>query len=356
MSINVDALKSREHLGPVPPGFPEDLFDSQIHCHLCGVTCTPPSDVAGFSHVCKTNGTYVFTKRLFSVYQCGKCGGGVTFPQVATCYIPLLYKNHDSISFLDEAGIVNQVRRFFFRLEARWWLKWLRITGGLPRQSLRILDFGTGSGMNAIAFATVLGDRDKVYAADFPKDPPSRLLGRTAVSYLSEGSLEASGELFDCIHMRHVLEHAPNPLSFLSRMRGLLSPGGALFIEVPSLYPALHSFTMRHFPDLFQSNLPYHCYFFTPESLCALLSRAGFSSEFQETDIPVVGRMMQARTGRLFEGQRYLPLFVLGVLLYPMQWLYVRLNGIQPMIRVLARKTDEAVVPDKPVRSREAKE
>lgn len=356
MAINVDAHELRERLGPVPAGFPEDLFDTQIHCYLCGVTCTPPADVAGFSYVCKINGTYVFTKRAFSVYQCDKCGTGVTFPQVARRYIPLLYENHDSISFLDEVGLVNQVRRFFFRWEARWWLKWLGKTGGLSRFALRVLDFGTGSGMNAIAFANVLGDRGRVWAADFQTDPPSRLLGNTHVSYLSQRSLEESGELFDCIHMRHMLEHAPNPLSFLLRMRELLSAGGSLFIEVPSLYPALHPFTMRHFPDLFQSNLPYHCCFFTPESLCALLSRAGFSPEFQKTDIPVVGRMMQARTGRLFAGQRYLPLFVLGVLLYPMQWLYVRLNGIQPMIRVLARKTDEAVVPDKPVRSREAKE
>ena len=101
MAIKVDAHESRERLGPVPSGFPEDLFDSQIHCHLCGVTCTPPEDVAGFSYVCKINGAYAFTKRYFSMYQCDKCGTGVTFPQVATRYIPLLYENNDSIAFLD---------------------------------------------------------------------------------------------------------------------------------------------------------------------------------------------------------------------------------------------------------------
>ena len=346
MEGNGDAHASAGRVGQVPAGFPEALFERRIHCYLCEATCAPPTDVAGFSHVCAIHGTYVFTNEVFSVYRCDRCGGGVTFPQVATRYIPLLYKNHDSISFLDEAGPVNRARRFFFRLEAQWWLKWLGRKEGQSQPALRLLDYGTGSGMNAIAFASVLGDRGTVWAADFPSGPPSRLLGRTDVSYLPEESLEKSGQLFDCIHIRHMLEHTPNPLSFLVRMRELLSPGGSLFIEVPSLYPALHSFTMRKFPDLFQSNLPYHGYFFTPESLCALLSRAGFSSELQKTDIPVVGRMIQARTGRLFAGQRYLPLFVLGILLYPLQWLYVRLNGIYPMIRVLARKAGESAAPE----------
>jgi SAM-dependent methyltransferase len=332
-----------EHPVAAPPGFPEDLFDKQIHCPLCGVTGNPPADVPGFSHLCSANGVYVFANQTFSVYQCDKCGLGVTSPRVSARYVPILYKIGSPMPFSDEEGFVDPVHRFFFRQESRRWLRWLGKTGMPARSTLRVLDFGTGSGLNAIAFADVLGDKGRVWASDFQTAPPSRIRGNARVSYLAHEALNESGGLFEIIHLRHMLEHEPDPLSFLLRMRGLLSAGGSLFIEVPGLYPALHRFTMKHIPELFQSSLPYHYYFFTPESLGELLSRAGFTSEFKKTNIPVIGRLLQARTGQMFAGKRYLPLFVLGILLYPLQWLYANLLGLQPTLRVIARKTEESV-------------
>ncbi len=330
-------------LGPVPEGLPEDLFDSRIRCYHCGLERMPPESVSGFSLLCEVNGVHTFSKRTFSLYRCETCGMGVTFPRIAERYIPILYENHATIPFSEEEGIVDNVRKLFFLLEARWWLKRIGTIGNFSGDGVqfRILDFGTGSGMNAIAFARVLKDRGRVWATDFATQTPPRLLESTQVSYIPYELLEKSDQKFDCIHVRNTLEHASNPLLLLSRLRESLSTGGSLLIEVPSLFPALHPFTMRHFQELFQSNLPYHYYFFTPESMRVLLLRAGFSSEIRTMDIPVIGRMLQARTGSLFKGRRYLLLFAIGILLYPLQWLYVRLVGSYPVIRALARKIDD---------------
>lgn len=335
---------SKNSLEPVPVGFPQDLFDDRLHCYLCGRQGTPSNDMSGFSFVLRMKGMFDFSDRTFSLYRCNKCGMGLTFPCVAERYISLLYDKPEPRDVINDDAFVSQVRQFFFRREARWWLDWLEsgkiVEKGADVRLQHLLDFGTGSGLNAIALAKVLDDNWKVWACDFSTYPPQALLAKTRIPYLSQKSLEESGQKFDCIHLRHILEHTPDPKSFLLRMRELLNAGGSLFIEVPSLYPALHSFTMHHFQELFQSNLPYHYCFFSSESLHDLFACAGFSFEIQTVDIPILGRLLQSRTGRLFTGKRYLPLFVIGILLYPLQWLYVRLAGVKPIIRVLARKTD----------------
>lgn len=338
LANSVNVCDSRERLGPVPAGFPDDLFDDRISCCLCAAEGVPPDQAAGFSLLCEINGAHAFAGRKFSLYRCDKCGIGITFPRVAARYTPLLYENQNALPFFNDEGAVNWLRQIFFRQEARWWIKWLDKTKGLLRNGVwKVLDFGTGNGMNATAFASILGRRGKVWATDFSRQPPAYISKNVKVTYLAQESLEGTGQTYDCVHLRHILEHDADPLAFLLRMRGLLCAGGSLLIEVPSLLPVLRSFDLCYLPELFQAGLPYHYYFFTQESLSALLARAGFSSELCMMDMPVVGRMLQARTGHVFAGKRYFVLFVLGVILYPLQWLYVRLKRAQPMIRVLAR-------------------
>ena len=66
---------------------------------------------------------------------------------------------------------------------------------------------------------------------------------------------------FDCAVMSEVLEHLENPLEALEKIRGVLAPGGHLFINAPCNSPA---------PD--------HIYLFeTPEQISDLVAKAGFS-------------------------------------------------------------------------------
>ena len=338
--MNTHSLK--EVSKPVPARFPEDIFTSKLHCCICGTECAPPKDETGFSLLQEMNGMLDFANHKFLLYKCDKCGLGLAFPQVAENYVPLLYEKSESREFTNDGILVSKIKQFFFRKEAKGWLEWsgLYRSADSGHKPLYFLDFGTGSGSNAIAFASILSDSWKVWVSDFSAHPPPLLSNNAQIRYCSHEALKESGQKFDCIQLRHVLEHAPDLLSFLKEMRGLLTERGLLFIAVPSLYPALNPFTMRYFYGLFQSSLPYHYYFFSSESLQTLLSHAGFSCEIRMTDIPILGRLLQSRTGRLFERKRYFPLFILGIILYPLQWLYVHLMPVKPMIMVLARRAD----------------
>jgi len=74
----------------------------------------------------------------------------------------------------------------------------------------------------------------------------------------------AEKEQFDLISMAHVLEHLPDPVRYLGRLRQeFLAPGGWLLIEVPNLY-AHDSFEVAHLSA------------FSPHTLRQALVQAGW--------------------------------------------------------------------------------
>ncbi len=92
------------------------------------------------------------------------------------------------------------------------------------------------------------------------------------------GELIAAGSItpgFDMILMSHVLEHLEDPGGELRAMRQVLSPGGAMFIELPNL--AGH----RKLP--IDDNRS-HLHFFSSTSLARLLANEGLEVIATQTD------------------------------------------------------------------------
>jgi 2-polyprenyl-3-methyl-5-hydroxy-6-metoxy-1,4-benzoquinol methylase len=83
-----------------------------------------------------------------------------------------------------------------------------------------------------------------------------------------DGMPELRGR-FDAVVARQVLEHVPAPVDFMAGLRGLLKPGGAALIEVPSLEQALEQ---ERFFDFFSDHLSY----FSENALRMLAARTQF--------------------------------------------------------------------------------
>jgi 2-polyprenyl-3-methyl-5-hydroxy-6-metoxy-1,4-benzoquinol methylase len=108
-----------------------------------------------------------------------------------------------------------------------------------------------------------------------------------AVSHCHERGLKAEigtmehmpwkdGE-FDIVVMRHVLEHTPTPQEALAEVRRIMTSAGALIIAVPDLAYWKGIFFKRRYryyrpDDLGQQ----HYVYYSPKSLCHLLTTAGF--------------------------------------------------------------------------------
>ena len=100
--------------------------------------------------------------------------------------------------------------------------------------------------------------------------------GGTWRSQCKSGRLEAAefaDRWFDVVHSSQVFEHLPRPVDELKEIRRVLRPGGILYINVPN-YRCLSIVLGR---DDFELNTPpEHVAYYTPRTLAALLSRAGF--------------------------------------------------------------------------------
>jgi len=71
---------------------------------------------------------------------------------------------------------------------------------------------------------------------------------------------------FDCVIVIHVLEHVDHPVHFLLSLRDFLTPGGAIYVDVPDA-GAYRSLDDIHLAHLFH---------FTPRTLAETARQAGY--------------------------------------------------------------------------------
>ncbi|MBD3321687.1 MAG: methyltransferase domain-containing protein [Chitinivibrionales bacterium] len=88
---------------------------------------------------------------------------------------------------------------------------------------------------------------------------------------------------YDCIVLRHVLEHLPDPLAAMNKIHYLLAPGGVLLCEFPnSMALDLKVKRILHRCGVHQKKYrndycPGHCFEFSKKPFCFLLQKTGFS-------------------------------------------------------------------------------
>jgi SAM-dependent methyltransferase len=142
------------------------------------------------------------------------------------------------------------------------------------RPDATMLDFGCGSG----AFLSKMRNLGwNVTGVDFSSHAVETTKSLGIEAY--QGGFEHSaiaGRKFDVITMRQVLEHLHDPLGALKAARSLLNADGILSVSVPNL----KSFAYRVFGEHWTGiDFPRHLTFFTPDTLCGLLQKAGFTTD-----------------------------------------------------------------------------
>lgn len=115
---------------------------------------------------------------------------------------------------------------------------------------------------------------------------------------------DLNNQIFAGIHMSHVLEHLPDIHAVMQRVRNLLRNHGLIYIEVPYQFDSLLDWTNRYFrrdTSGFGAFSIHHCTFFTPKSLCALLTQYGFEIISLTTHMPCrrAGRSSSLRNNLL---------------------------------------------------------
>lgn len=219
----------------------------------------------------------------FSVVECTGCGLARTEPVPVDpgAWYPVGYQQHDA----PDTTTTKVVRKAIKRAAVTDRGVTRAVVGTLVPDAaylgdispgMRVLDVGAGNGTAVSAFleagALAWGVEPSSAAAGVCRARGlSTVVEGTLESALDSGAIASDG--WDLVRMYQVLEHVPDPLATLRRIRGILAPGGRLVIGVPN-FASLARTTMGSSWDGLE--LPRHLTHFTPATLRMVLQRAGF--------------------------------------------------------------------------------
>jgi SAM-dependent methyltransferase len=232
---------------PPPPAVPNPP------CLLCGATDWRPHLAAVEDYL---------TREFFDLERCGRCGLVVTTPMPP----------------------VDQLERYY---PPRYRTDRQRLTGGwrtgrraamvrkhFPRGFRgRLLDVGCGTG----AFAVDMQNRGWTVAVTELNDAVLEDMRARGMEAKRPDEAERdgfAGGKFDAITCWHVLEHVPAPLQLASWARQQLNPNGIFQATVPNLASWQ---AVRYGRNWLHLDVPRHLYHFTPDTLRALLDKAGLN-------------------------------------------------------------------------------
>jgi 2-polyprenyl-3-methyl-5-hydroxy-6-metoxy-1,4-benzoquinol methylase len=168
----------------------------------------------------------------------------------------------------------------------------------VPRDARRILDIGCGRGMLGRVLKEQMPGRhvtgievESAVAAD-----AGRVLDRVIIGDIQTLAPSVLAGPYDCVVCADVLEHLPEPLAALRRLREHVAPTGLLVCSIPNIrhYTAIMRIVRRGWSyDDFGLFDRTHLRFFSRHSMIRLLTDAGFSAVSAAPRI-VASRKMRA--------------------------------------------------------------
>lgn len=245
-------------------------YTSALHHLMSGVGPHTPVERAPTTPksppTCPVCGTALSSPEMsLTIIECPDCGTGVTWPPPTTDV-------RGTELWTEMYGETRLSRRSTWLNEARLRLDWMLLyqAGGC------LLEVGCGTGEFVHIAETAGFDAYGVEPSEWAAIHARELGVRVEIGFLSDWIKQFPGLRPDVIAAWHVLEHIPEPMTFLSEVWSVLPPTGLLLIEVPNFAsPAAAELGLA-----WEGAQPSQHYFhYTSESLSRLLTASGFQVE-----------------------------------------------------------------------------
>ena len=204
------------------------------------------------------------------IYQCINCGFGRTFPGLKKKNIAKFYSNFYPLSLLDEEQVRNSASI------PPIWRQWISGNNNIAHRYIKphskVLDIGSGSGVSLLEIIQLGAE-----AYGVEPDPNAQKLARSLKLNVYKGFISDNpfpDIKFNYITASQVIEHEPNPTSFLINVRKHLRDDGIIIFSFPNsdaLYRKIFGRYWLHW------HVPYHVNHFNTKSI-KLLANSDFPS------------------------------------------------------------------------------
>jgi len=197
---------------------------------------------------------------------CERCSLVFLSPRMAPDALERYYRDDTFSREVRGAGRPSAQALAYRDMRAR--RRWRLLSGVLP-ESGRCLEIGCGAGN----FLRILSEADYDVVGIDPSTgyaSYARELGLDVLAGRFPEDLTAEGA-FDLVFVFHVLEHVPDPLALLRRVRDRLAPGGLFVLEYPDVALAARR---RFLPHTYFERA--HLFDFSESTLSVFLARVGF--------------------------------------------------------------------------------
>jgi SAM-dependent methyltransferase len=296
-------------------------------CPVCDSPLADKPDIVGSDRQHGVAGVH-------TVFSCTQCGLGVTLPLASEEQLGAFYP-HTYVPHKRTGSLILKIAMLPFMWQRHRALPWNRLRSVTPGN---LLDVGCGRGDLASHFVR---HGWRVTGTDISPEACAEASARgveTHVGTLSTVTLPEKS--FDAVTFRHVLEHVVDPVSDLRRAHAALRSGGQVLITLPN-YASAQRRLFRSF--WFPLELPRHRHHFSPRSLAAALSQAGFAQVGTLSNTSALGLPASIQY-RLFgrcvceSGWKLLAGYIASVAMYPASWLFDRVTGAGDFLHAWAVK------------------
>lgn len=224
----------------------------------------------------------------YSIYRCVKCGFGTIYPILSKEKIGRFYARYYPLDRLDASQIIQSAsvpNRFSTWLDGTDNIAHRYITCGSS-----VLDIGSASGVSLLEIEKLGGNAFGVEPDPNAKKFAKELELKVYTGFITDNPFPDIK--FDFITASQVIEHDPDPKTFLEAVYKKLSSSGVVILSFPNfeaLYRSIFGKRWIHW------HVPYHCSFFTRKSIAILAETAGFKIAGIKTITPNLWTLLQLR-------------------------------------------------------------